>query len=296
MLFAALRVYYETVRARSIRKSSDLLGLVPSSVSRQIQALERELGTTLLERSTTGIIPTHGGTLVAEFAGRVLADYDSLKIDLNDQKGGQRALIRVAAVEGMVAAGPSQAMARFQQRFSGVTFSLTMCPAPAVVELVKARDVDIGITFSPRPDLGLRTLAQMDEPLVLACRRDDPIGAMEFVLLSDLADLRLALPSAQFGMRWLLDNAAAKAGFALHPVFVSDSFEALRDFASGGGAPAVLPLRALRQKDNSALHWTPLIDKRLPRTTIDVVALADRRASRIMKLFQDELARTLAEA
>jgi DNA-binding transcriptional LysR family regulator len=294
MFLNPLRIFHETVRNRSIRRASDALGMVPSSVSRQLVLFEREMGTTLLERSASGVSLTHAGGVVAEFASRVLLDFESLRSDLDDHKGGQRAFIRIAAVEGMVAAGPSEAIAKFRERFNRVTFALHMCPAPAVIALIKAGDADVGITFSPPPDLGLKTEGKLDEPLLLVTPKSEPLGGKPHVAVTDLAALPLALPSADFGMRRILDLTCQQSGFELNPVFVSDSFEALRHFVIQSGAAAILPKRALMLKDNQGIHWSPIVDKRLPRTTIEVISLKGRRPSRIMKLFIAQLMDTLS--
>jgi len=54
MFSASLRAFDETVRAGSIRKASEALGVAPSSVSRHIALLEREMGTTLFDRKARG--------------------------------------------------------------------------------------------------------------------------------------------------------------------------------------------------------------------------------------------------
>jgi DNA-binding transcriptional LysR family regulator len=295
MFFRSLRVFHETVRLQSIRKASASLGLAPSSASRQISALEHQFGTSLLDRSATGISLTHAGALVEEFARTVLLDYDSLKTDLDDYKGGRRALIRIAAVESAMIAGPATAIAEFRKRFEKVSFTLNMLPAPHVVEVVKHGDADIGITFAPEPDPDLETVARLDEPLYLVTRLGVLPAGTKTVSLGDIVDLPLGLPAADFGIRRLLDNACKSAGVRLSPVLASSSFEALRQFVLEGGGAAILPGRALRgQFADGVLQATMLEDKRLRHTTLDVIMLRKRRPSRILKLFRDRLISSLA--
>lgn len=292
MFPGVLRVFYETVRLRSIRKAGEELGLSPSAVSRQIALFEHRVGTPLFDRSARGVTLNHAGEMVAEFARTTLLDYDALKADLDDYKGGRRARIRLATVEGMVAAGPSAAVVEFRRQFPQVRFDVRMMPAPAVVEAVLRAETDIGLAFSPEPNPELLVKSRISEPLHLVAHRDH--GALPATFsLSDLATLPLALPGPEFGFRRMIDAACTKAGFRLDPVFTSNAFETLRDFVVNGGGCTVLPGRALRGKDNAALKWVPLDDRRLGKTTIEIVVLRKRRLSRVMRLFLDRLGKTL---
>lgn len=289
MLTSALRVFYETVRLGSIRKAGIELGLSPSSVSRQIAIFEHQIGTTLFDRSSRGVALNHSGELVAEFARNVLLDYDTLRVDLDDYKGGRRALIRIAAVESVVAAAPAAAVASFRVRFPQVQFDLRIMPAPAVVEAVVKGETDIGLGFSPETNPELETKLRVQEPLMLVSHVDAATDLKPVVSLADMSALDLALPGRDFGFRRLLDSACRDAGFNLSAVFTSNAFEALRDFAVHGGGHTVLPSRALLGKDNSMLHVARIEDKRLPKTTIDLLVKKKRKMSRILNLFLQEL-------
>jgi DNA-binding transcriptional LysR family regulator len=296
MFMRSLQVFHETVRLQSIRKASHSLGIAPSSASRQIAVLEHQIGTTLLDRTAAGVVVTHAGALVEEFARTTLLDYDGLKTDLDDYKGGRRALIRIAAVESSMIAGPATAIARFRERFDQVSFTVSMLPAPEVVKAVKQGEADIGITFAPEPDPELETVARLDEPLYLVTRRDQSTRQQKAVSLEEVSGFPLGLPPADFGIRRLLDAACRSAGVRLFPVLSSNSFEALRQFVIEGGGAAILPGRALqgRQHEN-LLQATLLQDKRLKHTTLDVVMLHRRRPSRILKMFRDKLISSLTQ-
>src|SRR6202044_3357734 len=119
-----LRAFHEAVQAGSIRKASERLGLAPSSVSRQIAVLEALMGTSLFNRSLGGVVLTHAGALVAEYAQSAVMDFDTLRLDLDDLKGS-RGLIRVAMVESIASDGPVKAASAFRKTFKGVAFEFT---------------------------------------------------------------------------------------------------------------------------------------------------------------------------
>jgi DNA-binding transcriptional LysR family regulator len=300
MQIEALRAFQETTRLRSIRKAGEKLGLAPSSVSRHIKTLEQQFGASLIDRSTQGVTVTHAGERVAAFARTVLSDYAGLRMDLDERRGGHKATIRIALVEGMSAAGPSRAIARFRQRFPSVRFECAMMSAPSVDEAVRRTDADLGISFGADTDPEFAAMAVTAEPLVYCKRRDASARAKARSVSIDLAGLTgepLGLPGKDFAIRTLLDQAALASGaLVLEPVLSSNSFEILRDFAVSGGGGAVLPARALRGKDTLSLEIATIRDPHLRPTYVEIIALKPRRLPRVIDLFRNELAKALTEA
>jgi molybdenum-dependent DNA-binding transcriptional regulator ModE len=60
----------------SLDRAAARLRISQPALSRQMQALEHELGGRLLERMATGVSPTAGGQALANRMGAVLASYD----------------------------------------------------------------------------------------------------------------------------------------------------------------------------------------------------------------------------
>jgi DNA-binding transcriptional LysR family regulator len=282
----ALRIFHEVVRAGSVRAASDLLGLSASSITRQIQHLEHQMGAVLLDRSSSGVVPTHAGKLVAEFARSVVFEYDTLRADINERRG-IRGQIRVAAVESMIGRALAATVA-FQAKHEAVSFSLTMMPAGKVIEAVKKGEADVGVAFCTAADLELTVLARYSEPIVLAVNPNHDWAVRESVSFRELALVPLGLPDTAFGVRKIVDEAASNAGVQLAPVFVSNSFEALRAFARAGAA-SLLPRLSIESDRRASILKSVLVDSPvLNATTADVITLRRRRPSRLLKLFYAE--------
>jgi DNA-binding transcriptional LysR family regulator len=290
MDYSVLRAMEETARQGSIRKASDSLGVAPSSVSRSIAILEREMGTSLFDRSAGGVELTYAGRLVADYARAVLLDYDTLRADLDDRRGTQRRLLKLALVESVTSHGPVAAASKLLERFHAVSFDVQVMPAPRVVEAVREGRCDIGIGFCAEPDPELLTLASVPEPIVLAVRPDHAWKNTARIELGALTGLALAVPGFEFGVRRILDRASAAAGVALTTVLTSNDFEILRGFARSGAGAAILPQRAvLQDRARGHLKIVPLAGTAFRDTTIDIVVLRKRRLPRIVRAFADVL-------
>ena len=72
-----LRVFLVVLEEGSLRRAADRLRISQSAITRQMQALELDLGVRVLERTSAGVRPTNGGQVLAERAKTLLADFDS---------------------------------------------------------------------------------------------------------------------------------------------------------------------------------------------------------------------------
>ncbi|MBA2490347.1 MAG: LysR family transcriptional regulator, partial [Gammaproteobacteria bacterium] len=71
-----MRLFAEVVKAHGFAAAGRRQGMAPSSVSRQISALELALGVRLLNRNTRKLSLTGAGHVYFEQATRILSDLD----------------------------------------------------------------------------------------------------------------------------------------------------------------------------------------------------------------------------
>lgn len=71
-----IRSFLAVVEEGSLRRAAARLHTSQPALSRQMQALEHELGGRLFERLSTGVRPTAGGQALAQRMSAVLASYD----------------------------------------------------------------------------------------------------------------------------------------------------------------------------------------------------------------------------
>lgn len=297
MLLIQLRYFHEVSRLGSIRKASESLNVAPSSISRQIAVLERQFGTTLLERSARGVRLSHAGTFVADFARATLLGYDTLRADLDDLRGIRKAVVRLAAIDSVIAWPVLAAVQSFRSAFPDVRFRLLSLTASEVVQSVKAGTSDLGLSIDLAPDPDLQILSETEAPLVVVVAPTHPLAGSRGIALSDLRAHDLAVHEAEHGIRRMLDQAAHAHGFNLEPVLSSSSLHALREFARRGLGAAVLTRGGVSDDvAKGALCVIPIRDAVLNSGRLKLIARADRRFSRVLRSFCDALTTTITAA
>jgi DNA-binding transcriptional LysR family regulator len=90
-----LHLLLELSRLRSMRAVADELGVTTSTVSQQLAALAREIGTALVEPDGRRVRLTPAGRRLADHAVTILAAVDAARLDL-DPNADPAGTLRVA--------------------------------------------------------------------------------------------------------------------------------------------------------------------------------------------------------
>ncbi|MBL1275353.1 MAG: LysR family transcriptional regulator [Ectothiorhodospiraceae bacterium] len=97
MEISALTVFLEVMRHLSFTEVANARGIAPSSVSRSIASLEKELGLRLFQRSTRKLAPTEAGLLYFERISPLLEALQSAHQMAADIDEAPRGVLRVSA-------------------------------------------------------------------------------------------------------------------------------------------------------------------------------------------------------
>lgn len=295
-MLSSFRYFHEAAQLGSIRRASEALNVSPSSISRQILILERMFGTSLLDRSVKGVGLTHAGRLVNDFVRTMLLDYETLRNEIDDLRGAGRAVIRIAVIESMATGPVLSTLGTFRDRFPQVTYRLLVLTASGVAEAVKGGACDLGITLGPLAEPELRILCDLDEPLLLALPPAHAFAARTSIGLADLVNEPVAAHESEHSLRRLLDQACRARGFVFSPILSSSSLQTLREFARQGLGGAVMTRRGAGEAAaKGELVLVPIDEPLLDAGRLTMIARRDRRPSRILRLFSDELTRTLLD-
>ncbi|MGO1543425.1 MAG: LysR family transcriptional regulator [Gulosibacter sp.] len=90
-----MRTFVTVARASSFTAAADELGISPSLVSRQVAALETDLGVRLVNRTPRTLQLTEAGTEYAKFANRILKEIESQHSRLAEKKDAEEGKISI---------------------------------------------------------------------------------------------------------------------------------------------------------------------------------------------------------
>jgi LysR family transcriptional regulator, nitrogen assimilation regulatory protein len=237
------RYFIAVVDARSISAAARQLYVVQSAVSHQIARLEQELGTPLLQRSRSGVVPTE--------AGKIL--YLHAQAALKHAQAAQQAIRALEhEVAGAVAIGlPSSTAAvlavpllvEVRRRLPRLELRVIEGLGNVLAEDLARGRLDLSILFDDEPQRGFRRLPLFKERLHFASTLTEvrrAIGSAPALPLSEVARFPLVLPAQGNSVRSLLDRECAQRGLALRVIAELSGIKTILDAVQAGVASSVV--------------------------------------------------------
>lgn len=188
-----LRTFATVARTGNLTTAAERLHLVQSTVTAQVQALEKELGLRLFDRLPRGVVLTGAGREVLGQAEAVLEAESQLRAvaaSAGGTGGPVTGRVVLAAGETLVSARLPGAIAALRRSHPGIEVDLrTMGTATAVAEL-RTGELDLALLLEDEAafrDVECTPLAR--EPLVLVCSPEHPAVRRTPDPSADWADL-----------------------------------------------------------------------------------------------------------
>ena len=152
-----LAAFCAVVERRSFSQAAERLGVTQPAVSLQVRALEKRLGTQLLDRSGRRVEPTEAGMRLYLGAQRLLALEEQVlaEVALDERRRAQRARSRSAPRPGPGGIVLAHLLCEFQARNPELHVALRVFDTQTIVERVAARELELGVVGAGRPHRGV---------------------------------------------------------------------------------------------------------------------------------------------
>lgn len=215
-----LRCFAAVAETLHFGRAAQRLHMAQPPLTRQISALEEELGFRLFDRSSRAVTLTAEGSLFLPYA-RALLD------QLERTAGFARKLAQGLAGHLTLGYASSialsdlftEAIRLFRERHPEVQLELLEGASAAQWAQIAEGGIDVGLGRLPPPEgqVGIEVLALGGEPLVVAVPNGDPLARQERIDLYDLRDRPLILFPLDYGsgLNELIERLYRKVGLAL---------------------------------------------------------------------------------
>lgn len=228
-----VRVFLDVARTGRLAGAAERVGLDVSTVSRRLDRLEDELGLTLFERGTTGVVLTAAGEKLVPAAEDMARAIGELGVALDAVEAEAEGVVRLTAPPGVADAFVAPALVRFHARHPKVRVDLDASVGYA--DLTRG-EADLALR-ARRPDRG--DLVTQRLVTTRSIPATSPAYAAELGALRATADARwiawghdlAQIPEA----RWLTAHVADP------PVLRTSSFTAQLNAAASGLGVALAP-------------------------------------------------------
>ncbi|MFK7890482.1 MAG: LysR family transcriptional regulator [Granulosicoccus sp.] len=226
------RLINEIARTGSIRSAAEHAALTPSAVQRRIQSYETELGFEIFERGPKGVRLNAAGELVIQHVRETLAETARLQSRIADLSGLRRGHVAIGCSQAMATHFLPEQIARYQSEFPLVSFDIELLEHGAAAEMLDTYAVDMVLVFDEGHEPAYKAVAGFKQQLVAIMSASHPLADSDVLRLRQCYEYAIALPTAGFGGRRLIDRALFGKAFSKAPVVQSNSFEYLKSFVA----------------------------------------------------------------
>jgi DNA-binding transcriptional LysR family regulator len=244
------------------------LRMAQPPLSRQIQALERELGFVLFQRTRRGVELTPAGTAFLDGARRVFAETDRAVIEARRANSGEVGRLAVGYLSSLAYSGLTRLLRAFREQAPQVELALRELPPQEQLEALKQGRLDIGFVRGPIEDPTIAYERVRKERLFVAMPPDHPLATRTRIPLEVLSgEPFVVFPRARATA--FFDSIMAlcrSAGFTPRIVQDAPLLDVVSLVAAGFGV-AILP-ESLRDVNRPDIVLLPIIGS----PTIDLLA------------------------
>ncbi|MFG3689935.1 LysR family transcriptional regulator [Micromonospora sp. NPDC047740] len=239
-----LRYFVAVAEVRHFTQAADLVGITQPSLSKQIHALETDLGAPLFERVRGNIALTAAGEVLLPLAKRILADVDTATREVQELVGLRRGRVRLGATPSLATSLAPPVLRRFRDAHPTVDLRVEEGGSQDLVRDLLRGDLDLALIIMPSAgtDPGLRADPILRESLVVASVDPLPADPVTGELrITDLRDEPLVMFREGYDLRDATLQACREAGFEPRLAVDGGELDAVLSFVEAGLGVALVP-------------------------------------------------------
>jgi len=239
-----LAYFVALVDVGSFTGAADSLRVAQPTLSRQVRALEDELGSPLVQRSRHALILTPAGEAVLPLARRMLADMESARTAVAELVGLQRGRVRVGATPSLCVGLIADVLRTFHARHPAIGLELAESGSQLLVESLLRNEIDVALVAVPTEglDAGLELTPVLRERLSVASPASErPPSSRGSMTVRELARRSLVVPRRGYDVREVTLAACAEAGVAPRFAVEGGEMDAVLRLVEAGTGVAVVP-------------------------------------------------------
>jgi len=192
-----LRYFVTLAETRHFGRAAALLHLSQPPLSRQLAALEADLGVTLIERSPHSVALTAAGERFYRDARAILAALEQAKSNARAAASGAAGALTIGFTMCAAYSVVPRYARTYGSAFPDVTLHLREVVSNDLAAQVLNGQIDAAIMFPGAGEQGLASRTVVSEPLCVALSRAHPLSRVRTLKIAQLAGEPFVLASAE---------------------------------------------------------------------------------------------------
>jgi DNA-binding transcriptional LysR family regulator len=290
-------IYFVAVaETRHFTRAAEQTHVAQPSLSKQIHALESELGAPLFSRARGNVTLTPAGEALLPIARRILSDVDIARVEVAELVGLHRGRVRLGATPSLCVGILADVLRRFHDRYPGIQLVVQESGSRDLTRALMGGELDVAMIIVPPQgaEAALTVTPILREHLSVASAvGGELVPARGPIRLSALRHIPMVMFRAGYDLRETTLQACRRAGFEPNLSVDGGEMDAVLRFVETGLGVAVVPGTVLagRPKLRSVALAAPGI-----RRTVALAHRTDVPPTNAARAFQAVLRRFLSGA
>lgn len=242
-----LETFLAVAEERSFSRAATRMHRTQPAISQVIRKLEESVGETLFDRAARDGSLTAAGTLLRDYAQRLLALRREASSALGELKSLERGHLQLAANE-YTCMYLLPAIDAFRREFPHVNVTVHRTLASRMPEELNLRTFELGvISFKPDP-AQFRTIAVYADSLAFIVSPNHPLASVERVSINDLGSELFVAHNVTSPLRRRVIEAFQRYRTPLNMGIELPTIEAIKRFVAMGNGVALVPHLAVARE------------------------------------------------
>lgn len=263
-----LRTFCALVELGSFSRTAEKRYITQSAVSQQLAQLESAYKCRLLDRKKRPFGLTKAGELFYNAAKEMLERLDKLRVDLDSLQKSAAKRINIAAIFSIGMHGLPPYIKKFMAKYPDIHVHIEYLSSREIHERLLRGTVDIGLVAVPKKDRNIKMYEFEDEPLVLVCSPEHPLGARPQIAIRQLWLEKFIAFEKGIPTRTLIDGLLEEHHVPVQKVMEFDNIETIKRAVEINAGVSILPQTAIQTElANGTLKAVLLLGEGFVRPT-----------------------------
>lgn len=262
MTIEQLQYFMAIAKYKNFSVAAEECFISQSSLSKQIKALEAELGEIeLFDRNTKKLEITYAGKEFSIFAERILMEYQKLMNNMKRLSEEHAEILKIGSIPVMDHYGLSDIFFQFQQYYSNIRLQIMEANSTPLVEEFKKGKIDVAFMRDNYLPVGnYEVYPLVDDELVLVTSYSHWLAAYDTVDLKRAENEKFLFLGSNTGMYDSCVKACRKAGFAPREQVMDVRSNTLKNLVANGQGVALMMYRSVTYTDDARIKIIKLKD------------------------------------
>jgi len=246
-----LKVFRSVAANLSFTKAANELFITQPAITKNIQALEKEIGLRLFSRIGNKITLTPAGKVLFEYANKL----STMKIDLDNRlnsfKEEKTGVLRIGASTTIAQYIIAEVLAKFHKKFPSVKIFLTSGNSEKIAAALLNGEIDLGIVEGKVKSHDIHYTKFISDELVAVVSQRNNLIVKNEITLNELTKIPIVLRESGSGTLEVFEHAIRNKKIklsSLNIIMQLGSTEAIKQYLETDNCLGFISIRAIEKE------------------------------------------------